>query len=282
MAFTMRNLIIAYSLLLVVLTAIAIYVQVTSSTLSLPLSTGTTVLTIILPFLAAANVIYMPSLRNLMQQRSASQYALLQQFLPIISQIIQGVLTVVLATLSAQGFTPGRTLQCALEGNWQRMWSAHDGRSIERIQDAFACCGFNGMKDRAWPPNQCPDVYKNRHIICNGPWGAVMQRTAGLEFAVAVTVGILQMIALALFTLRNSADGGARMGYRPIVRGIGSNPHDRLLRNGTANNDDDENTPEVEDNTGNDRQGYGTLDDDGPNHRIEPSGLGDERNNWRE
>lgn len=89
------------------------------------------------------------------------------------------------------------------------------------------------------------------------------------------------MIQLSFFGLRNSGGSGARTGYRRIVQSVGGNPHERLLENGRANGDDEGDTPEIEDNTGNDRRGYGTLGD-GPNHRIEPSNLGDDGNHWRE
>lgn len=168
------------------------YVQVTSSTLSLPLSTGTTVLTIILPLLAAANVFYTPYLSSFLRQKLTSSSAL-QQLLPVALQVLQGILTVVLATLSAEGFIPGQLLDCSLHGNWQRMYREHDGRSIERIQDSFTCCGLRTVKDMDWPRLQCSALYGDRHDACIGPWRAAMQRSAGLEFAVAVTVGILQV-----------------------------------------------------------------------------------------
>ncbi|KAI0457167.1 hypothetical protein F5B21DRAFT_99175 [Xylaria acuta] len=130
----MSKLVFAFPLLVIALIAIAIYVQVTSSTLSLPISTATTVLTILLPLFAAANVIYTPFLNRL-----AASPTLQQLLLPAL-HIIQGVLTVIIATLAAQGFVPGRTLGCRLEGNWQQLWRNHDRRAIERIQDTFDCC----------------------------------------------------------------------------------------------------------------------------------------------
>ncbi|KAI0865346.1 hypothetical protein F4860DRAFT_306227 [Xylaria cubensis] len=110
------------------------YVQVTSSTLSFPISTATTVLTILLPLFAAANVIYTPFLSRL-----AGPPTLQQLLLPAL-HIIQGGLTVIIATLAAQGFAPSPTLNCALEQKWQSLFSNHDGRAIERIQNTFDCC----------------------------------------------------------------------------------------------------------------------------------------------
>ncbi|KAI0837267.1 hypothetical protein F5Y06DRAFT_271209 [Hypoxylon sp. FL0890] len=276
----MVNLAIAYPLLLVALTAVAIYVQVTSSTLSLPISTGTSVLTIILPFLAAANVFYTPLLQLFLKKKVNS--AALQQLTPVALQVIQGVLTVVLATLAAERFVPGQLLECSLEGTWMRMWKAHDGRAIERIQDAFNCCGLRSTKDRDWPRLQCSSLYPARHNSCLVPWRTSMQRTAGLEFAVAVAVGILQLIHLALFRLRNSGGARARGGYRRLVQSVGADPRQGLLENGVAEaaDADEGHGAAGEDAANGNHRDYGTVED-GPNHRLEPSGLGEEGNNWR-
>lgn len=176
------------------------YVQVTSGTLSLPLSTGTTVLTIILPIIAAANVFFTPLLHRFLQSRTRSLAT--QQLLPIALQVIQGILTVVLATLSAQGFVPGKLLECSLEGNWQRMYSAKDDQALQRIQDSFNCCGLRSTQDRDFPRNkQCLTTYPSRTISCLDPWRAAEQRTAGLGFAAIVVVGVLQVDII-----RNQAD----------------------------------------------------------------------------
>ncbi|KAL7624718.1 hypothetical protein AAE478_006289 [Parahypoxylon ruwenzoriense] len=276
----MANLAILYPLLFIAAAAVAIYVQISSSTLSLPLSTGTTVLTILLPFLAAANVFCTPLLRRLLLARlgsSSSSPASLLRLVPAALQLIQGVLTIVLATLAAEGFTPGQVLECSLEGNWQHLWRAHDDRAIERIQNAFDCCGFRSTVDRDYPRGHCVE-YTHRNSACIGPWRASMQRTAGLEFSVAIVVGILQVVHLALFKLRNSGGGSARAGYRRITQSIGANPSEGLLADGVVDADHDE-TEGAGDGPGNGHHNYGALES-GPNHRLEPSGLGEERNNW--
>ncbi|KAI0884530.1 uncharacterized protein GGS22DRAFT_143837 [Annulohypoxylon maeteangense] len=273
----MVNLALAYPILLLASIAVAIYIQVTSSTLSLPLSTGTTVLTIILPLIAAANVFYTPLLHRFLQARVSSLAT--QKLLPIALQVIQGILTVVLATLSAQGFVPGKLLECSLEGNWQRLFIAKDAHAIQQIQDSFNCCGLRSTKDRDWPLHQCTDSYKDRNSACLVPWRAAQQRTAGIEFAVVVVVGVLQLIHLALFRLRNSGGARARLGYRRITQSVGANPHEGLLENQAI--DDDENDAAAGDSgVDGGRPDYGALEE-GPNHRIEPSNLGEERNNWR-
>jgi len=179
------------------------YLQVTSSSLSLPISTGTTVLTILLPLFAAANVYFTPVLNRLFG--SSRGY---QQFLPSALHILQGGLTLIIITLAFQGFLPGQLLDCALNGNWQRLYSNHDRQAIERIQNTFDCCGLKSVKDRTWPEgNQCHQIY-GRNTPCIQPWRASMQRTSGLEFAVAVIVGLIQVSTYtteALLSLRDGA-----------------------------------------------------------------------------
>jgi hypothetical protein len=178
------------------------YLQVTSSSLSLPISTATTVLTILLPFFAAANVYFTPVLNRLFA--SSRGY---QQFVPSALHIFQGGLALIIATLAFQGFLPGQLLDCGLEGKWQRLYSSHDRQAIERIQNAFDCCGFRSVKDRTWPRDQCGESY-GRDTACLQPWRASMQRTSGLEFALTVIIGLIQVstyITETLLSLRQDA-----------------------------------------------------------------------------
>ncbi|KAI0171746.1 hypothetical protein GGR52DRAFT_572910 [Hypoxylon sp. FL1284] len=272
------------ALLLIGLTAVAIYVQVTSSNLSLPLSTGTTALTILLPILAAVNIFStrLPPLSHF-TQHSAVRHPAVRQPALIALQLIQGVLAVVLATLTAEGFAPGQTLECSLEGNWQNLWHTHDDRAIGRIQDTFNCCGLRSLVDRNAPGGQCQKLYKDRHFSCINPWRASMQRTAGLSFGIAVAVGLLQLVQLGLFILRTSEGGRAGMVYRRPVRGIDVDPSERLLRDGVVDDDDDDDNhtdPEANNGSNGGQNNYGTTQD-GP--RVQPSNLGEggEENGWR-
>lgn len=122
--------------------------------------------------------------------RRASASLTLQLYLPVVLQLIQGVLTVVLATLTAEGLEP---VDCILEGNWSRLYRAKDDRALERIQDTFNCCGLRSIVDRTAPRGECKNIYKDRHDSCLSPWHASMQRSAGLDFAVALAVGIFQV-----------------------------------------------------------------------------------------
>lgn len=168
------------------LTRMQSYVQVTSSTLSLPISTGTTVLTILLPLFAIANLFFTPVLNRLAKSSKVQQL-----LLPAL-HVLQGGLTVVIATLAAQGFVPGPSLKCELDNSWQLLWHNKDWRAIERIQNAFDCCGLHSVRDRSWPVEDCQKTY-GRHTSCDAPWSASMRTTSGLQFAVAVLCGIIQV-----------------------------------------------------------------------------------------
>lgn len=168
------------------------YEHLNSATLSLPISPALTIVTVILPFLAAINAIFYPRLR-----RWASSTAP-RRVLAIALQALQAILVTALATLFMSDMLPSAARTCLLSTTWQRLFSAHDADSIRRIQDAFACCGFNTVRDRAWPfPSQqtsreCTETY-GRSTACAGPWQLALRRSAGLELGVVLAVALLQV-----------------------------------------------------------------------------------------
>ena len=93
---------------------------------------------------------------------------------------------------------PSAVRKCMLETTWQRLFSAHNADAIRRIQDHLNCCGFNTVRDRAWPfqghevSRQCSEIY-DRTTACSGPWRAALQRNSGVEFGVVLGIGILQV-----------------------------------------------------------------------------------------
>lgn len=112
-------------------------------------------------------------------------------------QLLQGILTVVLTTLLSQTMTSqggggSSVTECLLQGRWQEMWSAHDRRRIELIQDTFECCGFNTVKDRSWPRDTCSALY-GRNNACKEPWAASLRTSSGLDFGVCLVVGLIQV-----------------------------------------------------------------------------------------
>ncbi|GAO14049.1 hypothetical protein UVI_02035980 [Ustilaginoidea virens] len=170
------------------LTAVLAFVlHVSSASLSLPISPALTIITVLLPLAAAANALF--------YLRSAAPYGVVATAL----QVAQGVLTAVLATLLFASAVPSAARACLLSTLWQRLFRARDAESILRIQDALDCCGFNTVRDRAWPfpadrvpAHQCAETY-GRDAACARPWGAALQRNAGLGLGVVLLVGLLQM-----------------------------------------------------------------------------------------
>ncbi|KAI1364512.1 hypothetical protein F5Y08DRAFT_210625 [Xylaria arbuscula] len=258
---------------MVALIGIAIYVQVTSSTLSLPISTGTAVLTILLPLFAIANLFFTPVLNRLAKSST------IQQLLLPSLHVLQGGLTVVIATLAAQGFMPGPSLKCGLRENWQTLFSNHDGRAIERIQNTFDCCGFHTVKDRAWPEHDCQKIY-GRHTACDIPWTASMRTTSGLQFLVAVLCGIVQLAHLMYFRRF-----GVRQNTTPDFKYFGERAeggeNGRLIE---EQYHDGEDSAVGEDRNSSQRALPAARDSqNNAPHRVEPSGLGrDEANEWSE
>lgn len=193
-------------LLLALLFGFAIYEHINSTTLSLPISGPLTILLLLLPLFGAANTLFYhyafrvhnPSRRN--------------RGLAVVLQGFQAIFTIVLATLFFSGVLPSAARSCLLSTTWQRLFSAHDAASIRRTQDAFNCCGFNTVRDRAWPfPNQhgsgsCVETY-GRNVACVGPWQMALQRNSSLEFAIAIAVGLLQASSVLLAANSRSFEG---------------------------------------------------------------------------
>lgn len=161
--------------------------------LSLPVSTSLTVLAILLPLLAVLNVVLYRRLLG-----SEGHLTFQRRLLPIGLQAVQAILSIVLCTLFATDLVPSDALQCQLSTEWQRLWTSHDANSIRTIQDAFNCCGFNSVKDRFWPfphKDSRPDCATqwDRTTSCAGPWMQALRASAGVDFAIVVTVGLLQV-----------------------------------------------------------------------------------------
>ena len=170
------------------------YEHTNSVTLSLPLSPVLTFLTILLPLIAAANATALP---YLLREKARSPRRLLVRLAhPAITQGLQGVLIVVLATLYTTYMAPGVSRDCGLSTIWQRLFRSKDAQSVKAIQDAFECCGFRSVKDMAWPfppvDVACAQRF-DRALPCLGPWTSALQRSAGVELGVVVVVAILQV-----------------------------------------------------------------------------------------
>lgn len=174
--------------------AVHSYEHTNSVTLSLPLSPVLTFLTILVPLLAAANATALP---YLLREKARSPGRLLVRLAhPAITQGLQGILLVVLATLYTTYVVPGATRDCGLSNIWGRLFRAKDAQSVRAIQDAFECCGFRSVKDMAWPfppvDIACAQRF-DRVLPCRGPWTGALQRSGGVELGVVVVVAILQV-----------------------------------------------------------------------------------------
>lgn len=165
-----------------------------SSSLSLPLSPVISILATLLPILGFLNAYIHPSLLRVAHAPTSSR---LRRLAPLVLQTLQALLTTILATLLFEGIIPSPALNCVLENDWMRMYRNHDDTRIRRIQDMMNCCGFNSVKDRAYPfrsgpGSQCAEMF-GRTEACRKPWTAALRSSSGADFAVAIAVGLLQV-----------------------------------------------------------------------------------------
>lgn len=77
-----------------------------------------------------------------------NQYA--KKLLNIIAYIIH-LIPISLAVLSSTYIFPNDILACRTDTRWRELFMAKDGDTIRSIQSRLQCCGFNSMRDRAWP-----------------------------------------------------------------------------------------------------------------------------------
>ncbi|KAH6895194.1 hypothetical protein B0T10DRAFT_209939 [Thelonectria olida] len=246
-------------LLFALLFGVAIYEHVNSTTLSLPISRPLTIIALLLPLFGAVNLRFFRSSGSSTSRR----------VLAIGLQALQAILVTVLATLFFSDVLPSAARTCLLSTTWQHLFSSHDADSIRRIQDAFNCCGFNTVRDRAWPfPSQhgsrdCIETY-GRNVACVGPWQMALQRNSGLEFGIALAVGLLQIVGVFLVATNSHSDGIYTR--RPIQRhAVNESERARLLPGIGGGSYDGERSPhDVEQNGQTD-----TTND--PSRRIEPS-----------
>lgn len=170
------------------------YQHVAAANLSLPISPGQTITTILLLLLGIGNAVAGTQLA-----KAARAYQALGRGL----RLTQAVISIVLATLFFSNIPPSDVRNCMLSTVWQRLFSNHDAESLRRIQDAFNCCGYNSVRDRAWPfPNhqtarRCEEMY-GRTLACGRPLRSALQRASGIEFGVVLMSAILQVRDLEL------------------------------------------------------------------------------------
>jgi hypothetical protein len=172
------------------------YEQTIISIMSLPISTTATTCIILLPVLAFLNTLFCTA-RSRPAHPASRQFA--QYLLPPTLQILQTIITTILGTIFLSDVIPSAARQCLLSSRWQDLWVAHNSAAIRRIQDTHNCCGFNSVKDRAWPfptgdktEPGCATQF-GRTTACATPWTKAMRTAAGVEFGVVLGVGALQV-----------------------------------------------------------------------------------------
>lgn len=193
---------------------VAIYEHVISTSLSLPISPYMTIPTILLPVLALTNAFV-----YLRFGKSRKRHdALLARAL----QVVQALCTTVLATLLFSNIVPSAVRDCLLSTIWQRLFSIHDAEAIRRIQDTFNCCGFNTVRDRAWPfadhqsARRCAETY-GRQVSCAQPWLRALQQSSGLDFGIVLAVGLFQIATLFLLSGSMALDNEGRVRPRGMI-----------------------------------------------------------------
>ncbi|KAF7562409.1 hypothetical protein G7046_g1715 [Stylonectria norvegica] len=265
---------VVYLLLSSALFAIAVVVHFHSASLSLPISPALSILATLLPIIGFLNAYIHPTLLR----RSRTSPSRIHQLAPLVLQTLQALITTILATLLFEGVVPSQGLDCTLDNEWMGMFRAHDANGIRRIQDTLDCCGLNSVKDRAYPfpkgaPSTCAETY-GRTTACKGPWRGAMQTTMGVDFAVMLAVGLMQIVGL--FMMREGTNWWTAWGFRGSRRTTSNLESRRPLL--TAPSDSDEETTERQESGARD---YGGINGNESGPRVEPSTMND-RNAWND
>ncbi|RDA88452.1 hypothetical protein CP532_6689 [Ophiocordyceps camponoti-leonardi (nom. inval.)] len=126
---------------------------------------------------------------------------------PLVLQASQALLTTVLATaFLLHGLVPSPlVVDFLLEERWNDLFLTGGRDSpLELVQDSFDCCGFRTVDDRAFPfGRSCAEEY-HRVSACRIPWAKAMQTTSAIDFAVVLTVGLMQLLGLLLMRERTA------------------------------------------------------------------------------
>ncbi|KAL2036372.1 hypothetical protein N7G274_010905 [Stereocaulon virgatum] len=179
---------------------------------------------------------------------------------------------------------PPSSLKCNLEGRWAWLFSHKNAEMIRRIQDRHQCCGFNSVRDRAWPfpdarhaATACHEAF-GRERNCFEGWRQDQQVTGGLILLVAVVGFLFKVLVLVLYQT-----------HHPLQLSAQST----LLANENERSRDNRGRNEIEyhDETSPHRHRYVTdasASDEGidrSNHvgpTMQPSTLRGDSNEWRE
>ncbi|RMD43206.1 hypothetical protein DV735_g1896, partial [Chaetothyriales sp. CBS 134920] len=86
---------------------------------------------------------------------------------------------------------------CASAAQWQRLFATKNEAAVRAIQTALQCCGYNSMRDRAWPfaskgvdVRTC-ELTQGYHRACGQPWRRELQLAATLNAVAALANWVL-------------------------------------------------------------------------------------------
>ncbi|KFZ07375.1 hypothetical protein V501_06512 [Pseudogymnoascus sp. VKM F-4519 (FW-2642)] len=275
--------VVTVATLIILLIALAGYAYTQIRLLSLPIPLTLPVLITLLPLLTTLTTTY---LTRLLRPSNLPTYTTL---LTLITTLETALATWAITYLPAS---------CGLEEKWAALYRAKDADSIRRIQDRWACCGFNSVKDRAWPfphgkdgeefdAGQCKRIW-GREIACGQAWGEEERRMAGVLVGVAVAVFVVK-VAILSTQMRSTAWtrpawmrflGGTEPGDLEDSRG--GRESERLLI-GEGARVEEEYHDEEGDVDGTLRGTDADADAEGVNRpRLEPSGLTGDGAQWRD
>ncbi|KAF4123650.1 hypothetical protein GMORB2_6351 [Geosmithia morbida] len=298
---------IAYLITTIFLFIVAVIFHVKSTSLSLPIPSAVTVLAFILPLINLLNASIYPHLTHGSPSSPVPKRGAggatgargLTGLTPLIMQVLQALATTVLATLLFEDAVPSTAASsCLVESRWSAYYRAHDDGAIRRIQDGLACCGFNSVRDRAYPfqrngvPSTCPETY-GRDVACRAGWEGATRSVSGIELAVVLATGLLQIFGLFVMSQGPSGDWWTTSSRGPWSRLFaagqrrGHSGSRRPLLTAAAEEDDEEEQGQNGETPTDHGQRYGATDDqegyqEGSGRpRVEPSFPFPEGNAWR-
>ena len=183
---------------LLALTALAGYALRSCHVYSLPIPDVMSALTITLPPLAGVALETVLSLNEKLAARGQLQTSRIFQVTIAFFLVYESVL----ATLAGAHVSPPGSLTCALRETWKDLFKRKEGQCIERIQNAFTCCGFMTTKDMAYPfPDSTHDadaclIRYERDQACFEPWRLEERKVAIMLLVVPIAVFLWMVKAM--------------------------------------------------------------------------------------
>ncbi|KAG0650076.1 hypothetical protein D0Z07_3227 [Hyphodiscus hymeniophilus] len=284
MTLLQKLLVLAVPLLLLALTAIAGYSYSQIRFLSLPISQALGLFTVILPLITGIST---QGAYGLIQRSSKKDnYHLTIPLIVVIG--FQLIYEIIVATLAMTYVLPPSSLACGLDQMWQFLYSNKNAKAIRAIQDAFECCGFKTVVDRAFPfsggRSECAAVF-GRDKSCLGEWRKAEQTHAGLFVIVALVVFLIKAVSIISLLTSTTWEQSWAHPFRRHVNGDVEDPEEdnradmRRLIEGGDRHQESRDEP-AEGHTGRAIEAP-SGDDQSQGPRVQPSSLLDTGNEWR-